>query len=56
MKAFRNWYKKHDFWKDHEDDFLEIWNMLEDDFGVDEEAIEETFDRIIGCIKEEYGD
>lgn len=55
-KAFKRWYKAQDFWKDHEDSYLEMWSILEQDFGVDEEVIEEIFDKLIWLTRDEYGD
>lgn len=55
-KTFNKWYKAQDFWKDNEDAYLELWSILEQDFGVDEDFIEEVFDRLVALTKDEYGE
>lgn len=55
-KAFKRWYRSQDFWKNNEDEYLELWNILDQDFGVDEDIIEEIFDRLIALNRDEYGE
>lgn len=55
MLIFEEWYNEHDWWKNNHDDLSDIYEELVD-LGVGEKNAIDIMDRIVGIIREEYGE
>ncbi len=55
MLTLEKWVESKDFWKSDEEDWREIWDLLEAQLK-DGDAVGEVLDSVIGLASAEYGE